>query len=154
MAKVKLGKFEVDEAELERQHEEAVKRGEEAMRTEPRAVAVRYDARKKRVIVDLNNDSTFIFPPKLAQGLSEASDAELSDVKVLGLGFALEWTRLDAHFSVSGLLSGIFGNKKWMNNLQEHLAEAGRKGGASRSEAKRRASAENGKKGGRPKKVA
>jgi len=40
-----------------------------------------------------------------------------------------------------------------MNDLKEHLSEAGKKGGASRSEAKRTASAENGRKGGRPRKI-
>ena len=151
MGKVKIGKFYVDEAELDRQHREAVKRGEEAMKTRPRAVSVRYDKTQKRVIVNLSNDTTFIFPPHLAQELSGASDAELADVRLLGVGFALEWTTLDAHFSVENLLAGIFGNKKLMENLIDHLAEIGRICGRSTSEAKRRTSAENGKKGGRPK---
>ena len=37
--------------------------------------------------------------------------------------------------------------------LQKHLVEIGKKGGSSTSEAKARAAAENGKKGGRPKKA-
>ncbi len=41
-----------------------------------------------------------------------------------------------------------------MDNLNEHLSAIGKKGGSSRSLAKRKASAENGKKGGRPKKSA
>lgn len=151
MGKVKIGKFYVDEAELDRQHRDAVKRGEEAMKTRPRAVSVRYDKAQKRVIVDLSNGTTFIFPPHLAQELSGASDAELADVRVLGVGFALEWATLDAHFSVENLLAGIFGNKKWMENLNHHMAEIGRKGGQATSAAKRKASAENGRKGGRPK---
>jgi hypothetical protein len=36
--------------------------------------------------------------------------------------------------------------------LKEHLSKAGKNGGAATTDAKRRASAENGKKGGRPKK--
>lgn len=123
MGKVKLGKFEVDEAELDRQHAEAVERGKKKLREEPRATAVRYDEKQKRVIVDLNTGATYVFPPRLAQGLSDATDEELADVKILGHGFTLEWTKLDEHFSIKGLLSGIFGNKDWMENLNSNLSE-------------------------------
>ncbi|MCY7345361.1 MAG: DUF2442 domain-containing protein [Pyrinomonadaceae bacterium] len=122
MADLKSGKFEIDEAEFERQYIEATKRGEKALREEPRAVAVRYDRQQKRVIIELNNDATYIFPPALAQGLNEATEEEIADVKVLGQGFALEWTMLDVHFSIKGLLSGNFGNKNWMLNLNERLS--------------------------------
>jgi hypothetical protein len=41
-----------------------------------------------------------------------------------------------------------------IDDLKSAASALGKKGGASRSEAKRRAAKENGKKGGRPKKVA
>ncbi len=47
---------------------------------------------------------------------------------------------------LSKLIKDIFGTQSWM-------AELGRKGGESTSPEKRRAARENGKKGGRPKKV-
>jgi len=62
-------------------------------------------------------------------------------------GYALRWERLDADFTVIGLLAGIFGTKAWMSEL-------GRKGGNARSEAKASAVRENGKRGGRPRKDA
>ncbi len=117
--------FEINEAEFERQSKEAKERGEKALREEPRAVAVRYDRKQKRIIINLNNGATYIFPPKLAQGLSDATEKELADVKVLGHGFVLEWTTLDVHFSIKGLLAGIYGNKNWMNNLHRSRAENG-----------------------------
>ena len=117
MAKVKIGKWEVDEAELEREHAEAVKRGEESMRTEPRAVSARYDRRRKRIVVELIDGCTFMFPPELAQGLAGASPEDLADVRVMGPGFALGWDKLDAHFSLAGLLAGRFGNDAWMAQL-------------------------------------
>ena len=46
--------LEINEVEFERQFIEATKRGEKALREEPRAVTVRYDKKQKRVIVDLN----------------------------------------------------------------------------------------------------
>ena len=143
----------ISDEEFERQFAEATRRGAERLENEPRAVAVRYDRRKKRVVVDLSNATTFIFPPRLLQEVGSGSEDEIADVKILGQGFALEWERLDQQFSIKGLLAGIFGTTRWMNNLKEHLSEAGKKGGASRSEAKRKSSAENGRKGGRPRKT-
>jgi hypothetical protein len=139
--------------EFERQFAEATRRGAERLQNEPRAVAVRYDRRKKRIVVDLSNATTFIFPPRLLQEVGAGSEDEIADVKILGQGFALEWGCLDQQFSVKGLLAGVFGTSRWMSGLKEHLSEAGKKGGASRSEAKRTASAQNGRKGGRPRKT-
>jgi len=123
MAELFNEKLEINEAEFERQFVEATKRGEKALREEPRATAVRYDKKQKRVIIDLNTGATYIFPPRLAQGLSEATDEELADVKILGHGFVLEWTKLDEHFSIKGLLAGVFGNKVWMSKLNSKTNE-------------------------------
>lgn len=123
MAELINEKLEINEVEFERQFVEATRRGEKALREEPRAITVRYDKKQKRVIIDLNTGATYIFPPRLAQGLSQATDEELADVKILGHGFTLEWTKLDEHFSVKGLLAGVFGNKVWMENLSSNLSE-------------------------------
>ncbi len=131
--------------EFERQYKAAVKRGEQRMASKPSATSARYDERSNRIVVELNNGSTFIFPPELAQGLRDASANDLADVIVMPTGYALRWERLDADFTVIGLLAGIFGTKAWMSEL-------GRKGGSARSEAKASAVRENGKRGGRPRK--
>ena len=115
--------LEINEAEFERQSMEAKKRGEKALREEPLAVSVRYDKKQKRMVINLNSGATYIFPPRLAQGLSEATDKDLADVKILGHGFVIEWTSLDVHFSIKGLLTGIYGNKIWMNNLHQLRTE-------------------------------
>lgn len=126
MAELFNDKSEINEAEFERQFVEATKRGENALREEPRATAVRYDKKQKRIIIDLNTGATYIFPPRLAQGLSEATDEELADVKVFGQGFALECTKLDEHFSVGGLLAGRFGTPKWMAELNSKSNKNGK----------------------------
>ncbi|HYH86560.1 MAG TPA: DUF2442 domain-containing protein [Pyrinomonadaceae bacterium] len=114
-----MAKWRMSDEEFERQFAEATKRGEEAMRTEPRAVSARYDRRRKRIVVELIDGCTFMFPPELAQGLAGASAEDLSDVRVMGPGFALGWDKLDTHFSVAGLMSGRFGNDAWMAQLAE-----------------------------------
>ena len=147
MAKVKIGKFEVDEATVEARHREAVKRGEETMRTQPRAVEVFHDKESARIVVHLSNGCTFVFPPEIAQGLAGASASDLSEIEILPPGFGLHWEKLDADLSLPGLMAGIFGSKTWMSEL-------GRRAGSATSEAKAASSRANGAKGGRPRKRA
>jgi hypothetical protein len=102
------------------EYEKAKKAGELEKQTSHRARSVRYDKKNKRVVIELLNGCTFMFPPDLAQVLCDASDEELSDVSVMPQGFALEWPKIDAHFSVDGLIKGVFGNQKWMTKLQQN----------------------------------
>jgi uncharacterized protein DUF2442/uncharacterized protein DUF4160 len=127
---------------------EAERRGARSLRTEPRARAARYDRRSGRVHVDLTNGCSFAFPARNAQGLERASDAELAEVEVLGLGLGLHWERLDVDLSVPGLLAGLFGTRAWMD--RQRAARAG----AATSAAKAAAARRNGAKGGRPRKAA
>jgi len=125
----------------------AARTGASAAASEPRARAARYDAENRRVIVDLTNGCTFMFPAQLAQGLSDANDADLAQVEVLSGGEGLHWEQIDADLSVPRLVMGIFGSGAWMREL-------GRKGGSASSAAKRKAARANGRKGGRPAKQA
>jgi hypothetical protein len=111
--------------------------------TELRAVSVRYDREANKIVVDLRNGATFMFPPELAQGLADASSDELSDVQLTPAADGLHWPQLDVFLGIPLMMKGIFGSRSWM-------AKIGRKGGQSTSEAKASASRENGKKGGRP----
>jgi hypothetical protein len=122
----------------------AIARGKAARADEPRAAAARYDRQLGRVIVDLNNGCTFAFPPRLAQGLEDATDDQLAQVELLGAGYGLHWTALDTDLSIPGLLAGIFGTKAYM----------ARRAGRARSPAKAAAARANGAKGGRPRKRA
>lgn len=127
---------------------QAKRRGDRSMRSEPRARAVRYDRRTGRIHVDLTNGCSFAFPARQAQGLGAASDAELAEVEILGLGLGLHWERLDVDLSVPGLLAGLFGTKAFMD--RQRAARAG----AATSTAKAAAARRNGAKGGRPRKAA
>ena len=123
---------------------------QKADKTEPRAVAVRYDRKSGRIVVDLHSSVSFMFPANLAEGLSEASPDELAQVSILADGFAIRWEILDVALSVPDLLMGVFGSKTWMADL---YSEIGRKGGSKSSPAKARASRANGVLGGRPRKT-
>ena len=114
----------------------------------PKAVRARYDRRVSRIVVGLDSGLELAFPPRLAQGLEHATPAELAVIEISPLGDGLHWPALDADLYVPTLLQGVFGSKSWM---ARHL---GAGGGRSRSAAKVEAARENGRKGGRPRKLA
>ncbi len=92
----------------------ALDRGARARALEPRAAAARYDRLNDRVIVDLTNGCAFVFPPRLAQGLEDASPGQLEKIDILGAGYGLHWEALDVDLSVPGLLAGVFGTKAYL----------------------------------------
>src|SRR5580693_7761422 len=130
---------EMSDAEID----EAAARGRAARAAEPRAASVRYDRRRERMVVDLSNGCSFAFPPRLVEGLSEASDDALSAVEILGAGYGLHWEALDVDLSVPGGLAGLFGTRAYM----------ARQAGRATSPAKANAARRNGAKGGRPRKL-
>lgn len=117
----------------------ANERGRIYFETHPIAKSARYDAVSDRVIVNLTNGCTFIFPPKLVQGMEGATCEQIAQIDI-GSGIGLHWEELDVDVRVSGLMAGVFGTKSYMARL----------GGSAKSPAKAAAARENGKKGGRP----
>lgn len=122
----------------------AEKREQDNAPTEPRALAARYDSGSGRILVELDNDCTFAFPARRAQGLEHASDEDLANVELLGSGYGLHWEALDADLSIPGLLAGLFGTKAYMDRMR--AARAGSTTSPLKAEAARR----NGRRGGRP----
>lgn len=106
------------------------------------AIAARYDATSGRLVIDFQNGATFMVPARLLQDLEKAGDADLAEVE-LQFGYALRWEKLDVDFTVPGIVTGIFGTAS-------HMA---RRAGKATSPAKAAAARENGRKGGRPKKL-
>lgn len=115
---------------------------------EPLALTARYDDKHERIVVELDNDCLFAFPAHHVQGLEGANTETLSDIHLLGGGYALHWPRANASLRIEAALAGIFGSNKWMHRL------AAREAGSRTSDSKASAARENGKKGGRPKKSA
>jgi hypothetical protein len=118
------------------------------LKSQPKAIFAHYDRRISRIVIGLDNGLELAFPPRLAQGLEHATPAELAVIEISPLGDGLHWPAIDADLYVPALLQGIFGSKSWM---ARHLGAAG---GRVRSGAKGAAARENGRKGGRPRKVA
>jgi hypothetical protein len=109
------------EAELLAQIAEADARAAEEDRTEPRARAATFDATTRRVRIELKNGCVFEFPADLGQGLRGASDDDLAQIAVFPGGIGVRWDSLDVDLSVTGLVSGVFGTRAWVRQLDTTL---------------------------------
>ena len=121
-------------------------RGEARMRG-PRAESAHYDAGRNRVIVRLTTGVELGFAPRDVEGLQDASVDDLKVIEVEAFGLGIHFPKLDTDLYVPELLEGVLGSKRWM------AAQLGSAGGRSRSAAKVAASRENGKRGGRPRRI-
>ena len=126
----------------------ATARGKALKASTPAATEAYYDRRTKSIIVKLSNGIGIFFSPRDAQGLEDASPAQLSEIEINSSGYGLHFPRLDADLYVPPLIDGILGSRKWM------AARLGAEGGKARSLAKRTAARANGALGGRPRKTA
>jgi hypothetical protein len=126
------------------QNEAAVREAREADRIEPRAGAVRYDAERGLVLVELRTGFAFGFPPERIDGLESATAADLGDVRISPSGDGLHWDNLNVDASLTGLIAEALNLREWAPRLM----------GQARSEAKARAARLNGLKGGRPRRSA
>jgi len=117
------------------------------LREQGHATEARYDRKANRLIVSLHNGIELAVPVHLIQGLAHAGHDELSTVEVTPSGLGLHWPDLDTDVYVPALLSGVFGTRSWMASVM------GAEGGKASSAAKVAASRDNGRKGGRPRKI-
>ena len=125
----------------------AIARARKYEQDDPRVERAEYQPGVDLVALYLKNGMIVAIPRELLQGLQNATLAQLRNIRLLGVGTGLDWPDLDVQHSVEGLMSGIFGNRRWM-------AEIGRTGGLATSPRKTEASRRNGRKGGRPKSTA
>ncbi len=126
--------------------DDASLRAKELRASVPRALAARYDKRIKRIVIQLSTKLDIAFDPRHAQGLENASPAQLSPIEISPSGFGIYFPKLDADIYIPALLEGFLGSEKWM------ASRLGERGGKSKSTAKRAAARKNGRLGGRPKK--
>ena len=126
----------------------ANERARKLLRSTPRALSARYDRRIDRIVIDLSSKLTVSFSPRDAQDLEKANPADLQQIEISPSGFGIHFPKIDADLYVPAMLEGLLGSKQWM------AARLGQAGGRSTSKAKRAASRENGKLGGRPRKAA
>jgi hypothetical protein len=114
---------------------------------DPLAQTVEHIPALNLLIVGLSNQRRLVLPIEDVQGLGNATHEQIQNYELLGRGTGISFPELDVDLYVPALIEGVYGNRRWM-------AQLGKKGGRSKTEAKRRAARTNGAKGGRPARAA
>jgi Protein of unknown function (DUF2442) len=127
---------------------QANRRAQRFAATHPRVVEAHYDRRTRQIVVDLSSRLRVAFSPQDAEGLEDATPAQLAEIEISPSGFGIHFPSLDADLYLPALLEGFMGSKQWM------AGRLGASGGRSTSAAKASAARKNGRMGGRPRKAA
>ena len=114
---------QLQDSEFEAQFRQAQECSKQTTAMEMQAVEAYYDTTNQLIVVHLRSGAVFSFPPSIAQGLSGAAAEELAEVEITPSGLGLHWEKLDADFTVSGLLNGSFGTQAWMNELHKRWSQ-------------------------------
>lgn len=133
----------VSEVDLRR----AVAAGRRAGQAELRATKVRYDPKGDRIDLAIGDALRVWLKRNLIAEFAKVPPAAMRKVALSPAGTTLELTPYDIHISIDGLFASLVSPR----TLARTMAK---RGGSSTSRAKQRSARENGKKGGRPRKVA
>ena len=97
----------------QQEQDEAVMRGEEDLRTQPRVLSARYDMATNSMYVDLNTGYTVSFSPQRCQILANATSEQLTDIEIDYPGFSLYFPKIDEAFLTASIAEGRFGSDRW-----------------------------------------
>lgn len=81
-------------------------RGMTTLTLETEPIASQVTITDEKLIVDLADGRSLSVPLAWYPRLMQASPAEQQNWKLLGDGYAIEWTDLDEHIGIEGLLAG------------------------------------------------
>ena len=90
----------------------------------PTAKEVRYLSEPQLLLLVMENGRRFAIPREDIQGIATAPMAKVLRVELEDFGSAVHWPLLDLDLSVEGLLKGITGNQRWMQQLRWKKAQA------------------------------
>jgi hypothetical protein len=83
----------------------------------PRAASVHYDRSQDMLVIALTTDMEVRISPRLLQGFADATPEQLEMIKASDGGLGIRNEALDADLYVPNLLQGIYGTRKWMEQL-------------------------------------
>ncbi len=143
-------RLETDAEFLER-FKQAERAGEDLASTEPCAKAIVFQAENRTFTLTLTGGTTIGFAADAVPELENASDSALASAEIIPSGTGVSWRALDVDVSVSGLVLALLGGSEWRRSIRQ---AANRQAAQTKSEARTKASRNNGRKGGRPRKAA
>lgn len=142
-----MGARRMTDDEILKQIPAARARAARVLRTQPRAKRVIFPAGSHAIELQLTNGVSLRIPLALLPPLRNATTSELAELEVDRFGLTLHWEALDADYGVGQLVTIALGQ-------QTVLRASASVAGATKSPAKSAAARANGRKGGRPRKVA
>jgi hypothetical protein len=87
------------------------------------AVSAEYDRSRDLLLVKLKSGQWLAIPREDLQDLADADPDKVSKVELEMLGMSLHWEELDVDFRVDGLRQGLYGNERWMKQLEQRRRE-------------------------------
>jgi hypothetical protein len=115
------------------------------MKTTERGVRAFYDPVDEQIVVSLANRASFRVPVERLAAVAKADPAVRATVTVSNDGDGLRWDALDVDYYWPYLMGVLLGPKAWKRAAYGVVSSI-------KTPAKARASRENGRKGGRPRK--
>ncbi len=88
------------------------------------ARSVEYVASHNVLVLTLTNARRLLLPVEDLQGLQNATPTQLAQAEILRPGSSLHFEELDADFYVPSLIKGIYGNQRWMQQLDARKPQA------------------------------
>jgi hypothetical protein len=129
---------------------DALAAGRVEAETEIRAQAVRYVVDRDAVEIVTTRHAGFLVPRSWIGALQDVPIADLAKLEVWPDGSAIALEERDIHISVDGLMLAILPAMLPTRTIAGIFAS---RGGKATSDAKRSSAQENGRRGGRPRKV-
>ncbi len=80
----------------------------------PHAVAATYSSKVRRLLVTLSDGLEIALDPARLQTLENARPADLKRIEINAGGYELFFPALDDGIWIPGLLAGLMGSRKWM----------------------------------------
>lgn len=114
-------------------------------KSEPRVQSAQYECSTGHLVFQMRGGAIVSVPVWQLRGFEAATPEQIAAVKVVSNGSALHWDELDVQATTLAILNIVFGLRS--------INEVTQRGGQARTTAKAVAARENGKKGGRPRKV-
>lgn len=132
----------------ENDYQAALEESRNAPRNPWQLSAVLYDSVRNRIVMSFSQGVEFVLPVEFIEEFSKAKKKDLQKIYLTPSGETIVIDEVDAHISTKSLIEAVF------SSLPPKLISSkfASRGGARTSAAKKVTSAENGRKGGRPKK--
>lgn len=88
----------------------------------PRVLSARYDAPSQLVVLQLSNGVRFGISAEKLEGVASADDERRAVVTISESANAIEFPQISERFSVAELLTGVFGSRAWLTELERRSA--------------------------------